>query len=317
MESGSTREPTQYASQQASSRRPTQTHPRLPERSGVSLSSLPGLDYTSRATNWLVLQTGIDVADAIVLATAETDVPFPTISEALSAWIEQMRDVLVRDLIDQGGEVDLWVHKGESERRVAYPREWERSLAAVAVSEATGISLGVAAPFDAFRGSKTFRLWVTPDPGVPKVTRIKFFASPRALLDEVLPPPAVWGQALQDGAVAINAVHGYLTVARAAIVGTAYEHRHLRSPVVGVREANAHVRGLFWGTVLSSRHIVALGGLRRVLEEAPVERVVDLSRSAEKRVYLELTDDLFAVTDTDEERLCAYLTPILPVADSR
>jgi hypothetical protein len=31
-ESGSTREPTQYASQQASSRRPTQTHPRLGER---------------------------------------------------------------------------------------------------------------------------------------------------------------------------------------------------------------------------------------------------------------------------------------------
>ena len=68
---------------------------------------------------------------------------------------------------------------------------------------------------------------------------------------------------------------------------------------------------------MSSRHIVALGGLRRVLEEAPVERVVDLSRSADKRVYLELTDDLFAVTDTDEERLCAYLAPILPVADSR
>ena len=42
---------------------------------------------------WSVLQTGTDVADAIVLAIAETDAPFPTISEALSAWIEQAREV--------------------------------------------------------------------------------------------------------------------------------------------------------------------------------------------------------------------------------
>ena len=81
-----------------------------------------------------------------------------------------------------------------------------------------------------------------------------------------------------------------------------------------MREAHDLVRGVFWGTLLSSRHIEALGGVRRVLDEAPVERAIVLGRAVHELVYLELTHDLFTVTEADEERLQAYLAPILPRA---
>ena len=171
-----------------------------------------------------MLQTAIDVADAIVLAAAESNAAFATISEELSAWLERAHVVLAGDLIQHGAEVDLWVRPAEpgaSERKVRYLRDWQRSLASLATGEIAAIEMGVAAPSDAIRGWKTFRLWVMPVHNAPEMTSVRWFTRPEVVIDELLPPPRVWADALQDAAVAIGAVDGFLTISRAAVLGTA------------------------------------------------------------------------------------------------
>src|SRR5579884_3817824 len=136
-----------------------------------------------------MLQTSIDVPDAIVLATAETYESFHSISHEVSEWVERMHGSFIHALVEQGGEVDVWVHvRGETERKVSYPRDWEKSIAELAAGQITSISIGAAVPADALRGLKTFRLWTTPVQGAPEITRITFFARPSALIDELLPP---------------------------------------------------------------------------------------------------------------------------------
>ena len=111
-----------------------------------------------------MLQTSIEVPDAVVLATAETYSSLPSISPELSEWIERMHGLFIDPLAAQGGEVDLWAHvQGEtSERKLRYPRNWERLIADLAAGHVIGVSIGAAVPADALRGEKTFRLWITP-----------------------------------------------------------------------------------------------------------------------------------------------------------
>jgi hypothetical protein len=84
-----------------------------------------------------------------------------------------------------------------------------------------------------------------------------------------------------------------------------------------MEEIDTVVRGFFWGNILSSGHIAALGGLDAVMANAPVASAVDLSTGQHERVYLQLSDDLFDVTDEAEEQLREYFAPVLPVAAPR
>jgi hypothetical protein len=122
-----------------------------------------------------------------------------------------------------------------------------------------------------------------------------------------------WAEALRECAVAIQAVDGYLTIADGGIGdSTSYEHQLRRSPDKGTRDIDRLVRGFFWGNVLSDKHLRQLGGIQAVISNAPVAVVSDLSTEGHQLVYLQLTNDLFSVTEHDEQALQAFLSPILP-----
>jgi hypothetical protein len=72
-----------------------------------------------------------------------------------------------------------------------------------------------------------------------------------------------------------------------------------------------YVRGWFWGNVLSEQHIEKLGGIERILEEAPFEIIKPLKTSdGGDLVYLQLTDDVLSQTEADKQKAFDYLRPL-------
>lgn len=199
------------------------------------------------------------------------------------------------------------------DRRIEYPREWESALSAVLTNEAGRLSLDVRAPDqDGIRGrSLRFRFEREETQGI-RVSRVRFSASPSLVISGLVPPVPVWSSLLMDAATAMQAMDGFLTLDRAANIGTAYERHLRRLPAKGVIEADFLLRGYFWGTLLSGRHIQGLGGVESVRATAPVVRVVDLSTEDHELLYLQLSEDLFDVDGDAERHLREYLMPVLP-----
>jgi hypothetical protein len=68
------------------------------------------------------------------------------------------------------------------------------------------------------------------------------------------------------------------------------------------------VRGWFWGNVLSEQHIQKLGGMERIIAEAPFEIIKPLQTSdGHELVYLQLTDDVLSQTEVDKQKSFDYL----------
>lgn len=71
----------------------------------------------------------------------------------------------------------------------------------------------------------------------------------------------------------------------------------------GLRECRDVVRGYAWGTYLSARHIRALGGVERVIAEAPVFAVRDLSTKTHELLFVQLTESFETHSDDDLRRM--------------
>ena len=72
-----------------------------------------------------------------------------------------------------------------------------------------------------------------------------------------------------------------------------------------------YVRGWFWGNVLSEQHIEKLGGMEKIVAEAPFKIIKPLKTSnGRELVYLQLTDDVLYQTEADKQKVFDYLHPL-------
>jgi hypothetical protein len=97
---------------------------------------------------------------------------------------------------------------------------------------------------------------------------------------------------------------------------TAYEARRRIYWTHHPERYRTKVRGAFWGNLLSPPHVAALGGIARVLQEAPCWLVEPLSFPGQQHpgvvgAYLQLTEDPWTVSPAQLEALERYLTPVL------
>ncbi|GLZ35787.1 hypothetical protein Lesp02_79740 [Lentzea sp. NBRC 105346] len=114
-----------------------------------------------------------------------------------------------------------------------------------------------------------------------------------------------WLKVLATGATLAKAAHGWITLDRVG-ARTAYEQHMgigIDAALVGVAD---YARGVHWATVLGPRQVAQLGGVERVLRDAPCVWREHLGGG---RILLKLTDDL---EDTkDLEPLHRFLAPVL------
>jgi hypothetical protein len=122
---------------------------------------------------------------------------------------------------------------------------------------------------------------------------------------------AAWVLAAKKAAGALRATTGYITIDYIA-GASPYEHMLGRDWLDGVAESRRFLRGFYWGNMLSAEHIAALGGVERVLAEAPCAFAEDLSTPEDEAVYLQLTPTINVVPDEALLALERYLRPVLP-----
>lgn len=82
-----------------------------------------------------------------------------------------------------------------------------------------------------------------------------------------------------------------------------------------LRSCDETVRGYYWGLLLSDRHVKRLGGLPRVLADAPVYRAEDVSLPDHTLVYLQLTERPDMVEERHLAQLRDFLQPVLRPRD--
>jgi hypothetical protein len=111
--------------------------------------------------------------------------------------------------------------------------------------------------------------------------------------------------AIRDGAPAAH--YGYIA-SQGRHGMTAYEDKMRCSELDGVEAVAQYARGAHWVTLLSDHHIDVLGGVDRVVREAPCEicEVLGLGR-----IYLQLPGDPFTVDPAHVDALEDFLRPVL------
>jgi hypothetical protein len=121
----------------------------------------------------------------------------------------------------------------------------------------------------------------------------------------------LWVDTCRAAATRFAATTGYLTVDYPSFESP-YEQFIGRYWLDGLRECRTHVRGYYWGNLLSTTHVEALGGAARVRAEAPCHFLQEL---AEGLWFLQLTPDLDDISDEALAALKAYFEPLLPKAE--
>jgi hypothetical protein len=127
---------------------------------------------------------------------------------------------------------------------------------------------------------------------------------------------SAWVEAATQAAVQLRATTGYVTIDYVA-GASPYEQMLGRDWLDGVAESRRLLRGFYWGNLLSAEHIAALGGVDRVLAEAPCALAENLSAPAHESVYLQLTPAIEVVPDGALLALERYLRPALPAPADR
>ena len=148
-------------------------------------------------------------------------------------------------------------------------------------------------------------------PNSPKAASRVSLMIDRTLLPDPLPSglQASLVELIKDGARALVAATAVLYVDR---------DLHPYEQLMGIHYRPAtyerfrdRVRGYYWGNVLSARHVARLGGLERVLSEAPCFEVVDLDGAGEL-VYLQISAELDNYSDDQLRALRDFFAPVLP-----
>ena len=111
--------------------------------------------------------------------------------------------------------------------------------------------------------------------------------------------------ALRAAAHGLHLAAGYLTVDADS---RPYESRFRINPLEGRARCHDHVRGYYWGNVLTAPHVSQLGGVARVASEAPCFSV---ERWHSGTAYLQLTPDVNQIADDELASLRSYLGPLL------
>jgi hypothetical protein len=129
---------------------------------------------------------------------------------------------------------------------------------------------------------------------------------------DVLPPGAGENALVPwftGSAARLGAATGYIAT---GYVGsqTPYEKEIGRNWSKGLANAAAELRGVFWGNLLSPTHIERLGGLERVLRDAP--GIATAIQNDPALVYCQLTEDLAAQSDEHARAFHDFVKPILP-----
>lgn len=70
--------------------------------------------------------------------------------------------------------------------------------------------------------------------------------------------------------------------------------------------------GYYWANLLTEEHVALLGGVDRVLLEAPCDVRESVERDAPPAVYLQTTADVHDFDDSRLRTLRSYLAPLLP-----
>lgn len=109
----------------------------------------------------------------------------------------------------------------------------------------------------------------------------------------------------------IDSVGGFITHDHLALITADTPHEEFvgRAYPWASREFDKYYRGYQWGNFLSRKHVEMLGGIERVMIEAPVYKAVHLSDGG---VFLQLTKDINSFSDEDLKKLKKFLKPILP-----
>lgn len=119
---------------------------------------------------------------------------------------------------------------------------------------------------------------------------------------------------LKQCALKVRAATGYLMLEPQAISRsfsrTAYE-QWVCTPLDHPIELARMASGYFWGNILGQGHIEALGGLAKVLANAPCF-ATPFPEVDGPWVYLQLRSDINGLSDEELNELRLFLKPILP-----
>lgn len=120
-----------------------------------------------------------------------------------------------------------------------------------------------------------------------------------------------------DGVRLLQASQGYISLEPASVTAqptmTPYEGQ-MHLPPEGMKNLRDKARGYFWGQALGPEHIRQLGGIPRILTEAPAYVRV-IPTPVGDWVYLQVSPDINHYTDDQLRSLRAFLRPILPAGD--
>jgi hypothetical protein len=128
--------------------------------------------------------------------------------------------------------------------------------------------------------------------------------------------PALQGRLLDHLAAAaetLDATTGFITSdndTRDAL--TVYENEMRMMHGEGLVTSDRLLRGVFWCTLLSQRHLDALGGIGRVEHEAPAAQTRRLQSHSGRLLLLQTSDDLASFDPEELAPLREFLAPVLP-----
>jgi hypothetical protein len=258
--------------------------------------------------------------------------------DALVAWLEEARTRFFEPMLAElrplaagsggrrsawGGAGGYWIGlhahppKGVSTGSIGYTeRRWQRALDKVRKGEAGRVELlckaldDWAVPSGALGG---FGIAVSLNEMTTEVAigTLGIFASRTFLGPRVSHSiQQQWVDFAKRTAADFNAAYGYITIDHLGHE-TPYEQFVGRFFGRGLAECKTFARGYFWGNFLSEFHLERLGGLQRVMAEAPCDVAEELPART-GLAYLQATPDIEDLPDRRLRELKDFLAPVLP-----
>lgn len=257
----------------------------------------------------------------------DTFSPLGERGEALAEWADRFRSKLVDPIVSTLPEdrfqivIDQVPYDGASAAEYRYSkRNWGRLRDALAAGKLMrfGIDAKPVGPallgilFGAAGGGQLGFGIDLPDPELERDPARIWMSVPAGALDRV----ERWQDRVVDLTKGLarqfDAATGYITPEDASPTESPDERRSDIDPFEVLEHADTMLRGAYWANVLSAAHIERLGGMRRIIAEAPAAVVEDVSGGAAPLVYLQLTESVLDVPRDELAKLRAFLRPVLP-----
>ncbi len=118
-------------------------------------------------------------------------------------------------------------------------------------------------------------------------------------------------QSFRNLASLIRLDTGFITFDHTGRSASPYEAAFVPLHIENGRLYTTHLRGYYWGNLLTEHHIDQLGGVDRIRSEAPVGSVEDWSTEDWPALWLEMAGPISQVTDQQIRELHDYFEPLL------